>query len=240
MIYFDKLDKVSNLIARITPSLIIRHVVDLKSRSSNRKDANVSDFAYHYSFDNSNGGNKYSGMYKAPLNIQGIQFRSQGHIVIESFVKSISQKDGDTASKKVSIAIWLQDSPLFINSLENVLLWFTSENVFLDDSRGQPFKIIDPLLKVTCPLQFETAGIVFKPCIIHDTQDNRYQGVSIGNREKGEISSLTATEFINFKNIISYSLNNLYISNMALINEALQYCTYSNLMEDISNRERRK
>lgn len=236
MIDFETLDKVSNTLCKINSTLSIKHVIEMKNRSSNRKNARVNDFAFYYSLPYKNP--KFYGMDKVPSTNSGLVFNNNGHIVIES--KKSSIKDGQISSDTIKINIFLVDAPQILNSLEVVFNWLTSMNdeIYINDSNGSPTKISDPLLKTMCHIQSESTGLVFKPCIVTDTMDTRYQGVAMGNRDKGEICNFTATEFVMFRNVMTHVLNNLYTDNMLLSMQAMQYCMYSNFMEAMQKNAR--
>lgn len=223
MIYFEDLEKISNVVCKVTPSLYIKHVVNLKQE--NPKTNTKMDFAFYYSFPNTTNPNDVT---------QGIQFRmNSSYLILENVSYKRDVKTGTVKPAKTRISINISDTPNLTNHLDIALSWLTLSNdqVFQNDTIGRPVKVYDPNLRTACPLLKEPTGIVFKPCIVQDDQGNKYQGISIGNREKGEITSLTATEFYTLKTTILNVLNNLYISNITSVNQALNYCLYKNFME---------
>lgn len=236
MLDFESLDKVSNTLCKINSTLSIKHVIEMKNRSSNRRDARVNNFAFYYSLPYKNP--KFYGMDKSPSTNSGLVFNNNGHVVIES--KKASIKNDQMVSDTIKINIYLSDAPQFLNTLEVVLNWLTSlsNEVFVNDPNGNPIKISDPLLRTMCHIQSETTGLTFKPCIVTDTVDTRYQGIAMGNHEKGEICNFTATEFVVFRNVMIHVLNNLYADNMLLSMQAMQYCMYSNFMEAMQKNAR--
>lgn len=238
MIDFDSLDKVSNTICKINSTLSIKHVIDLRSRSSNRRDARVNDHAFYYNFPISSGHSFY-GMDKAPKTTQGIIFNDEGHIVIES-KKSKPSPTGELAVEKIQIKIELVDAPQLLNAFDVVMSWLTTRNndIYVPDPNGNPTKISDPLMKYSIPIKNEETGLTFKPCIVTDTANMKYQGIAMGNRTRGEICNFTATEFVMFKTMITYVLNNLYTNNILLTSQAIQYCTYKNFMEVVQRNAR--
>ncbi len=221
MIYFEDLDKISNVVCKVTPSLYLKHVIILKQE--NPKTNTKMDFAFYYNCSNNN---PYDSS-------KGIMFRMNSSYLILENVNYVRDKTGTVKPAKTRITICVSDTPNLSNHMDMALSWLTLSNnqVFQSDSVGNPIKVLDPSIRTACPLLREPTGIVFKPCIVQDDQNNRYQGISIGNREKGEITSLTATEFYTLKTTILNVLNNIYISNITSVNQALNYCLYTNFME---------
>lgn len=229
MLDFESLDKVSNTLCKINSTLSIKHVIEMKNRSSNKRNARVNDFAFYYSLPYKNP--KFYNMDKAPSTNSGLVFNNNGHIVIES--KKTSIKNDQMVSDTIKVNVYLSDAPQLLNTLEIVINWLTSlsNEVYISDTNGSPIKISDPMLRTMCHIQSESTGLVFKPCIVTDTIDTKYQGIAMGNHEKGEICNFTATEFVVFRNVMIHVLNNLYADNMLLSMQAMQYCMYSNFME---------
>ena len=166
-------------------------------------------------------------------------FSGNGYISVENKRNVVRQES--VLSETLRVKIVLMDTPQLLAVLDTVAEWLTTqcEDVFMNDDLGHPIKIINPMLKVTCPLMLEALGITFKPCIVEDNIGTKYQGVAMGNREKGEIFNFTATEFIVFKNMMAYALNNLYTNNMLLATHTMQYCMYRNLMEVLNKNAQR-
>ena len=222
MIYFEELDKVSNVVCKVTPTLSIKHVINLKV--ANPKTNKPIDFAYYYCFP----GNHTEDMAR------GLQFRmNSGYLILENASFNRDPKTGLIKPLKTKISITVSDAPNINNHLDIALSWLTLSNdqVFQNDNIGRPISVVSNTLRTACPLLKEPTGIVFKPCIVQDDQGNKYQGISIGNREKGEITSLTATEFYTLKTTLLSVLDNIYMANMSAVNNALNYCLYNNFME---------
>ena len=237
MINFDSLDKVSNIICRINSTMCLKHVVELRGKPGFKKDKPPMQYGYYC--DNSkktlpsgvNVPSKFTGGY--------LMFDSVGYIAIEN--KKTVVRNETPLTETLRVKILIMDIPQILSLLETVSGWLTSqcEDVFLNDQLGHPIKILNPMLNAACPLMFEPTGIAFKPCIVEDNVGTKYQGVAMGNREKGEICNFTATEFIVFKNMLTFALNNFYTNNMLLINHTLEYCAYKNLMEVLNKNAQR-
>lgn len=235
MIDFDNLDRTSNIVCRINSTLVIKHIVEFKQPHPNKKNDKFSTYGFYY--DNNNRPNvpekfkNYTG--------GNLMFSGNGYISVENKRNVVRQES--VLSETLRVKIVLMDTPQLLAVLDTVAEWLTTqcEDVFMNDDLGHPIKIINPMLKVTCPLMLEALGITFKPCIVEDNIGTKYQGVAMGNREKGEICNFTATEFIVFKNMMAYALNNLYTNNMLLATHTMQYCMYKNLMEVLNKNAQR-
>lgn len=234
MLDFENLDKVSNIVCRINSTLVIKHVVELKNNRPSKKNDKFSVYGFYY--ENKNPISKYKPVEAAGGNLM---FTSNGYISIEN--KKNVVRNETVLSETLKVKVVLMDTPQLLAVLDTVTNWLTvqCEDVFMNDEIGHPIKIINPMLKITCPLMLEPLGITFKPCIVEDNVGTKYQGVAMGNSSKGEICNFTATEFIVFKNMLTYALNNLYTNNMQLAAHAMQYCTYKNLMEVLNRNAQR-
>ena len=236
MYNFDNLDKVSNIVCKINSTLCIKHVVELRGRSD-KKDSKPLQYGFYY--DNKMLSSKFSNVAAKTVNSGNLLFNSNGYLVIEN--KKNIVKNGSVFTETLHVKILVMDGPQVLSTLNTVLGWLTSqcENVFMNDELGHPIKVMNPSLNASCPLMLEPTGIAFKPCIVEDTVGNRYQGIAMGNREKGEICNFTATEFVVFKNMLGCVLNNFYANNMLLASHALEYCMYKNFMEVLTKNAQR-
>lgn len=238
MIDFDSLDKVTNTICKINSTLSIKHVIQLREKSSNRVDARINDHAFYYNFP-VKSGTDYYGMRKAPRTVQGLIFNDNGYIIIEN-KRNQTTDSGEIQVVKTQVKIELMDAPQLMSGLDMAMEWLTtrSDEIYVPDSNGNPTKISDPLIKIAVPIRNEPTGLTFKPCIVLDNVNVKYQGIAMGNRQRGEICNFTATEFVLFKSMMTYVLNNLYTNNILLTNQAIQYCLYKNFMEVVQNHAR--
>jgi len=235
MIDFDNLDRASNIVCRINSTLVIKHVVEFRQKNPNKRQDRFGTYGFYY--DSSNRPNvpeRFKGADGGAL-----MFSGNGFISVEN--KRNVVRNESVLSETLRVKVVLMDTPQLLAVLDTVAGWLTSqcEDVFMNDELGHPIKIINQLLKVTCPLMLEATGVAFKPCIVEDNVGIKYQGVAMGNREKGEICNFTATEFIVFKNMMKYALNNLYTNNMLLATHTMQYCMYKNLMEVLNRNAQR-
>ena len=238
MIDFEDLDRVSNVVCQINSTLSIKHVVEIKKRMfNNKKDVKLLPYGFLYGPNTKNPGTNSN--LPSKYNNPSLLFNSTGYISIEN--KKTSVKNEVVVSETVRVKIVLMDTPQSLAVLDTVTEWLTTqaEDVFMNDELGHPIKIINPMLKLNCPLMLETTGVTFKPCIVEDSVGTKYQGIAMGNREKGEICNFTATEFVVFKNMLAFALNNLYTNNMLLIEHTMQYCMYKNFMEVINKNAHR-
>lgn len=235
MINFETLDKASNIVCRINSTLVIKHIVELRQKHPNKKNDKFSSYGFYYENNLKNLPEHLKQDYAGG----NLMFSGNGYICVENKKNVI--RNESVLSETLRVKILLMDTPQLLAVLDTVANWLTTqcEDVFMNDDLGHPIKIINPMLKITCPLMMEALGITFKPCIVEDNVGTKYQGIAMGNREKGEICNFTATEFIVFKNMMAYALNNLYTNNMLLANHTMQYCMYKNLMEVLNKNAQR-
>lgn len=235
MINFETLDKASNIVCRINSTLVIKHIVELRQKHPNKKNDKFSSYGFYYENNLKNLPEHLKQDYAGG----NLMFSGNGYICVENKKNVI--RNESVLSETLRVKILLMDTPQLLAVLDTVANWLTTqcEDVFMNDDLGHPIKIINPMLKITCPLMMEALGITFKPCIVEDNIGTKYQGIAMGNREKGEICNFTATEFIVFKNMMAYALNNLYTNNMLLANHTMQYCMYKNLMEVLNKNAQR-
>ena len=227
MIYFDGLDKVTNVISRPTPTLVVKHVVRLKRQDPMNKNAKR-NYAFSYDTENGNGGSSKGPHYSAS---KGLYFDGTGYILFEGF-RAVPNTDGTTTTKKLSFDLEMKNVSAFLNAIDIAYSWLIGKNyrkIYISDARGRPFKIGEGNLKEVAPLS-QTAYVAFKPCIVRDASDVQYEGIAMGTMD-GEITNFVAPEFASFRLQMQYILPNLYLANTALIGQAMQYCTYTNMME---------
>lgn len=224
MVDFNKVERVTNVVLRPTPLLTIKHVVELISIP---KATFGSPKVYNYEWDYEV---KHPSMPKAPQNNIGIIF-TPGNSYIEFEFKRPNNSMNDNKRNVIKHTLIFRDIPMLLNVLDNAKKWLTSNNqdTFIRDIDGKPMKIVDPLLNIGCPTF--TGNLSFKPCIIRDASDVRYEGVAMLSIKDGELCNFTAPEFLMFKMCIEGLANNYYMANLALANQALSYCMYNNLME---------
>jgi len=238
MIYFDGLDKVTDVISRPTPTLIVKHVVRLKRQDPMNKN---SKRGYAFSYNNSNldgnsgphGKGENGPPSKAPQYspTQGLYFDGTGYILFEGF-RVVPNSDGSTYTKKLTCEVEAKNVSAFLTALDNAYAWLIGKNykkIYISDTLGRPFKIGEATLKEVAPLS-QTAYVAFKPCIVRDASDVKYEGIAMGTQD-GEITNFVAPEFASFRMQMQCLLPNLYLANGILVNQAMQYCTYTNMME---------
>ena len=223
MIDFNNLEKVSSVICSPTPNLTIKHSIVMKRKPPYNKEMSQSynvnkglNYAFDYKWDN---GSK-----------EGLYFQN-GTVLLE--FESKRQVIQDNTQKKIAISAYtnMRDIPMLISTIDRAYNWLTrnANEVFVRDVDGRPIKIVNPLLQIGCPVV--SGNISFKPCIVRDMQDVRYEGISMGTQKDGELTNFTGPEFSMFKMIITSFGHNYYLANQMLINQALSYCTNYNLTE---------
>ena len=225
MIDFDNLEKVTSVVCSPTPNLTIKHSIVLRRKPF--KDA--SQIGY-----NDNKSLSYAFDYRYSDNKEGLYFNN-GTVLLEFESKRQSNYTDNKSSnqKKVSISAYanVRDIPILVNTIDKAYKWLTHNagDVFIRDVDGRPIKIVDPMLQIGCPVV--SGNIAFKPCIVRDTQDVRYEGIAMVTHKDGELTNFTGPEFATFRMIVAGFANNYYLVNQMLINQALTYCTNYNLTE---------
>ena len=224
MIDFDNLEKVTSVICAPTPNLTIKHSIVLRRKPF--KDSSQSynnDKSLSYGFDYKYGDK------------EGLYFHN-GTVLLEFEAKrqqTYTDSHGNSNSKKASISAFanVRDIPILVNTIDRAYKWLTHNagDVFIRDVDGRPIKIVDPLLQIGCPVV--SGNIAFKPCIVRDIQDVRYEGIAMVTHKDGELTNFTGPEFATFRMVVTGFGSNYYLANQMLINQALAYCTNNNLME---------
>ena len=214
MIDFDNLEKVTSVICTPTPTLTVKHSVILRRKTTQ---ANTKSLSYSFNYRYGDGR-------------EGLYFHN-GLVLLELETKRQSVNYNDKGKQTVSTAVSVRDIPILINTIDKAYNWLThaAGDVFIRDVDGRPIKIVDPLLQIGCPVM--GGNIAFKPCIVRDIQDVRYEGIAMSSLKDGELTNFTGPEFTMFRMIISGFGNNYYLANQMLINQALAYCTNNNLTE---------
>jgi hypothetical protein len=213
---FEDLDKIISIVGRPTPSLVVKHVVTLKRKSQYAAQNNKPEdkgYVFTYNFQNVNG------MY----------LECRGSIILEGY-KNYSDNQGSNNYKKMTCYIDMKDIASLLNRLDIAYSWLIGEEnnkTYLSDAQGRPCKILDPSKRVVVSLT-QSTYVAFKPCIIRDMNDVSYEGIAMGG-EQGEISNFTASEFDSFRLQMHSLLPNLYMANITLINNAIQYLIYEKL-----------
>jgi hypothetical protein len=208
---FEDIDKITAVVCRPTPSLVVKHTVSLKRKV--QADAKNPPVERGYVFAYNAAG------------IKGVYFDYRGSIVLEGR-RMINDIQGGTYQKKINCVIEMRDTAGFLNRLETAYYWLIGEKnkeTFLHDSKGCPIRIQNSSQKTVAVLS-QSAYVAFKPCIIRDTNDTAYEGIAMGN-EHGEISNFTAHEFASFYLHMNAVLPNLYLATNTLVQTAMQYCT---------------
>lgn len=217
---FDSLDKITNLVSKPTPTLSVKHVINL-TRKNMMKDKEKLGYAFTFKTE---GNQFYPGT-------QGIYFNCSSVIQLDGLTNKVD-KDGKTIQSKISCIIDPKNFTAFLIAIDNAYSWLLGEKytkTFVLDDTGRPLKICDPFQKETCPLS-QTNYIAFKPAIIRDAFNVRYEGISMIT-PKGEITNFVAIEFASFKDQMHSLLPNLYTATGMLVNQALMYSVYSKLKE---------
>ena len=232
MIDFDNLEKVSSVICSPTPNLTIKHSIVMKRKLPYNKEMSQSY--------NINKGINYAFDYKWDKGFkEGLYFQS-GSVLLE--FESKKQITQDNILKKVVISAYMnvRDIPILVSTIDRAYGWLTrnANEVFIRDVDGRPIKIVNPLLQIGCPVA--SGNISFKPCIVRDMQDVRYEGISMCTQKDGELTNFTGPEFSMFKMIVSGFGNNYYLANQMLITQALSYCTNHNLTEVLTRNAKSK
>lgn len=230
MLDFEKINKLIGVISKPTPTLVVKHVIEL-TRNLGRDKTQVRGYAWEYA----NTHNIFNNGKNVPVTNAGLYFECLGYVVLESkrIDMDVQQANPNTVEKeyeKKKIVIYQKNVPTFLAALDNTYTWLTNEkDVFVLDVNGKPIKLVDISTRVNCPLS-QSNYAAFKPCIIRDASDVRYEGIAMGN-ETGEITNFTAPEFAAFRAQMYNILNNLYFANNMIINQAMIYCTYKNMNE---------
>lgn len=226
MIDFDNLEKVTSVICAPTPNLTIKHSIVLKRKpfkeQSTYVNPNTDNRSLSYGFDYRYGEK------------EGLYFHS-GTVLLEFETKrqAAAYNDSRNGTKKTSVSAFVsvRDIPILISTIDKAYNWLTHSagDVFIRDVNERPIKIVDPLLQIGCPVV--SGNIAFKPCIVRDIQDVRYEGISMSTFKDGELTNFTGPEFTTFRMVVAGFGNNYYLANQMLINQALAYCTNNNLTE---------
>jgi hypothetical protein len=217
---FEDLDRIISIVCRPTPSLVVKHIVNLK-----RKTPSNSTFS---------GKSEEERGYVFTYNLQnvtGMYLECRGTICLEGH-KNVIDTTGAINQKKLSCIIDLKDIANFLNRLDIAYSWLIGEEnqkIYMADSQGRPCKILD-VRKVVVSLS-QSTYVAFKPCIVRDMSDVTYEGVAMGG-EQGEISNFTASEFDSFRMQMHTLLPNLYTANIAVVNNAIQILMYSKLFSN--------
>lgn len=226
MIDFDNLEKITSVICTPTPTLTIKHSVVLRRKPFKDQpqlygDTKSLSYAFDYKY-NSNGYSK-EGLYL-----------HNGTVLLEFEAKRQNANYNDKDNRKktsISAFVSMRDIPMLISTIDKAYNWLTHNagDVFIRDVDGRPIKIVDPLLQIGCPVV--SGNIAFKPCIVRDVQDVRYEGIAMCTYKDGELTNFTGPEFTMFRMVVTGFGNNYYLANQMLINQALAYCTNYNLTE---------
>jgi hypothetical protein len=219
---FDNLEKITSVVCYPSPSLVVKHVVLLKRKipGRNNKKEEERGYGFYYSL------NRASGLY--------LECRSS--IILEGH-RNIINNEGVTNYKKISCILDMKDIAGFLNRLDVAYEWLIggqNKNIYLADSQGRPCKILDQSKKVVVTLT-QSTYVAFKPCIIRDMSDVTYEGIAMGN-EQGEITNFTASEYASFRIQMQGLLQNLYLINNTLINNAIQLSIYHEIKKLTGNK----
>lgn len=234
MLDFDSFDKVSSVICKPTPTLTVKHVVSLKRISP----VNDKLLPYMWHYDTSkiqNDSNQRFSNKPSSAHSKVTTGLASGYtdssINLEAVKNYVSE--GSVRQNKITVMITPRDTQYVLYILEKACEWLTDygNSPFIKDINGRPAKVKDPTLKVSIPLQRSRTGLTLKPCIIRDTANVCYEGISMGNPEYGEITNFTAQEFMCFKITLGCVLNNLYLANMLISTQAMSYVAAVNSAE---------
>ena len=233
MLDFDSFDKVSSVICKPTPTLTVKHVVSLKRINP----VNDKLLPYMWYYDTSKIQNDNSQRFNKNQSTSSkvIKGLTSGYtdstIVLEAVRNNVS--DGSVHQNKISVMISPRDAQCVLYVLEKASEWLTDygNSPFIKDVNGRPAKVKDPFLKASIPLQRSKTGLTLKPCIIRDTANVCYEGITMGNPEYGEITNFTAQEFMCFKITLGCVLNNFYLANMLISTQAMSYVAAVNSAE---------
>jgi hypothetical protein len=214
---FQDLDRITAIVCYPTPSLVVKHVLSLKRKVPQK-------------IGNTTKSEERGSVFYYSLNqVEGLYLESKGSILLEGH-RSTPSGDGAYNYKKIHCYLDAKDSGAFLQRLDVAFSWLTGEQnkaIYLADSQGRPYKLLDAQKKVVASLT-QSTYIAFKPCIIRDMNEVTYEGIAMGN-EQGEISNFTASEFSSFRIIMRGLLPNLYLANTMLFNNAIQLGIYSKL-----------
>lgn len=237
MMNFDDLNKVTNVICKPTPHLTVKHVIYLRRNpfqeskpygKDPRKDRKI-NYAFPYESKDKfgNATNDNNGLYFQNGDVY-LELEARRQVLMKD------AKDNKTQAQTVKYSCTFRDIPILIGIIDRAYSWLTNNDndIFVRDCDGRPLKVVDPLLQLVCPIR--SGSLMFKPCIIRDTQDIRYEGISLMSQKDGELTNFTAPEFAMFRMAIVGFGNNYYLANQMLILQSMSYCTNSNLTEVLS------
>jgi hypothetical protein len=214
---FQDLDKITAVVCYPTPSLVVKHILSLKRKVPQK-------------LGNTMRTEERGSVFYYSLNgVEGLYLESRGTILLEGH-RSSPSGEGAYNYKKICCYLDGKDSGAFLQRLDVALSWLTGEQnkeIYLADSQGRPYKLLDSSKKIVASLS-QSTYIGFKPCIIRDMNDVTYEGIAMGN-EQGEITNFTASEFSSFRIVMHSLLPNLYLANSMLFNNAVQLGIYSKL-----------
>ena len=222
---FDSLDKIVNLVCKPTPTLTVKHVIQLTR--PNPRDKN-SKLGYAFKYDTT-PRNKFA------KSISGLYFQGNPSIQLVGVKIIETSDDGHTPAKRKEIKCTLEPNSFipFLAMLDTAYSWLAGNlytKTFLLDETGRPLKIRDPFQKENCPLS-QTSYIMVKPSIVRDSSNIRYEGILMLTPE-GELTNFTAVEFANFRDQMQSILPNIYIATSTIVNQAMSYSIYSQLKNE--------
>lgn len=216
---FDSLDRIVNLVSKPTPTLTVKHVVNLtrQNPNDNGKDKKKLGYAFKYEMDKTRFAPKFTGLY----------FNSVAFIQLAG-VNQLTDDKGENTKQTIKCDLHQNNFMPFIAMLDKGYDWLAGKSyssTFILDESGRPLKIKDPLRRETCPLS-QTSYISIKPSIVRDSSNVRYEGILMLTPE-GELTNFTAVEFAAFREQMIHLLPNLYTATTALVNQAITYSLYS-------------
>lgn len=235
MINLTKMDRITNVICKPSPSFSVKHIINLKrdrinnSSNINFPEKTTTSFAFNYSIKKNNKEdylNKGEGQQEY---FTGLYFDFSYFLKFEGY-KIIERNENGNEKKQISSYIYPRELPSVMNMLEVALEWFkNTDEIFLKNETSIPFKIKNPSLCYGVPLS-QSTYIKIKPCILEDNNHIKYEAIAMGG-EKGEIANFTSSEFFIFYASMKSFYNNIYNSSINLLNCAINYATHENMIE---------
>ena len=223
---FDSLDRIVNLVSKPTPTLTVKHVIQLTRTNPTNKREKIG-YAFKYDTTPQN-------KYVKP--VSGLYFQGYPSIQLVGVPSDAISTDGNepTKAKKRNVKCVLDTKNFipFLAMLDVGYNWLAGNlynKTFLLDETGRPFKIKDPFQKEICPLS-QTSYVMIRPSILRDASNVRYEGILMMTHE-GELTNFTAVEFANFRDQMKSLLPNIYIATSTIINQAMSYSIYSKLKD---------
>lgn len=217
---FNTLDRIISLVCRPTPTLSVRHVVELTRPG---KSEGAPPMGYIFEFT-TKGGKKTN--FK-PSNQMVLVHNS--YIELET-KKPKFEQNGKIGSFSIKMQLQNKDIPMFLNMIETAYKWLTDGSVFVRDVDGRPVKVADPLLSLSSPVSFGERAIM-KPCIIRDANDLKYDGLVLGSSKENEFTNFTSSEFAFFRMQMTSLSQNLYMASLLVAQQAMMYYTYENMQD---------